>query len=1409
MSWTLLQKEGHETQTPLEAGEAPCEPVGEEVQRLNVIHSLPFLLTAEEPQCMQRILPKVQQGLPSASAEFHLAASSTFLTILEKKLVHPRTFTQTFLQGILSSIDSRDPVVASAWLETLLDVIDLLPATVVKSDILPVAIAKGQIAQPVSTRLTACKLLGKIATKFEPYMLKKEVLPLIHSLCQDVNYEVRACICSQLHYVARSLDAETVKPALLPSLVELASDEESHVRLEAVETIVNMLPTLQADSVKFTIVPLVKKMCEQSLRAEDSVMVKISEQFGKLCLGLEKLLTPQEKAWMLRHYQKMAELGLPQVMKTNVPDYAMMPDVVPANTDNHIACRHNCAYNFPAITAFCGTAGKMDNFSQQLYSTFRDLACDPYFMIRHTVACGLYEIAGILGSASSVLKPELITLLKDDAEVLQGLVPHLGQTLLLLSKAGTFSPDFMDNTVLNIGRALIKCEAEISMTTNWRLHAEILGQLEYLPHCMPSDFIYSHFIPIIFHRIHAARPVPCRMAAARTMLVFLRYNVKETQKNAIRARIDTDLRNNDSCYKRLLYVKMCATAMDLFSKHYFKEYFFMPLIDLADDQVPNIRLTVVMMFPKLKSMLCLPGDHKLLTSLEAHIRNLSINEKDRDVKAQLNLTIEALDAIEVQVEVIGSQPPASKEDIEDQRKADEETKLSGIVSALGKRKFVGQTDLKRRFIEFKSPPVPSVAEKKNYSSNIPTSSPIRTSLQHPTTFFGGVPHKSAMQSWQFAPATNDISQQAQKTYICLAKHNKLGCCSASHFEFPQNPSSGKDFCECVAGNEDMHLQNLSLLRENLIASAGLPKLTADASDPNDDSANHLREVCNTVGDDTTNMHGPNCSTSDNQLADILNFECKVYALGGVPHPQHRHWQYQEFNPSINCSLDTNHAIGNCELATRFIVSSLEDEFYVDAGIRIPQQLTTSDFTPLPSRIPNLREILCKNNSTSVSINSQNISQSVLQKEFKRECKTPEPGNCSMESKSKFSGAHKIVTKTSNVTAASKPSVSANVTAKKTFIPSNISKRNSGVFSGKVDYQGQQTSRGKFNSSNKQKPAVNVPATNRRHSYIEGDKVVKIKAGDINEEKKDSSMSENRRHSYLDRLQISASHDGTEKHKETFTVKKLNPQSQDLCEAKLSVTTVTSKRHSYNSVVQTKRGDTDIPMIKRGAASNRHSVGPETRKSTFNSQSQIKRGTSLDRETGTDVTVIGNTVKRRSMIMPSTVKHTVRRHSSLEMDDMDRLTIQARVQGRRVENKFLSSSVQKELMMFTSTNGKTVNKMIDISKTECSRNTQRELHSLDDVGTTSKGNHASKIPRGGGTSCHSSPGNSRASSPTVLVCGSSSRLRQRTAPNSRASSPTGADKLQQRLSLGSLNCYISKLKLAEPGTSRLPVSIQTS
>lgn len=59
---------------------------------------------------------------------------------------------------------------------------------------------------------------------------------------------------------------------------------------------------------------------------------------------------------------------------------------------------------------------------------------------------------------------------------------------------------------MEIGKALLKCEAEVAGTHNWRLASLMHTQLEILPKCFPSDFIYSYFVPMAFSRIlHAVR----------------------------------------------------------------------------------------------------------------------------------------------------------------------------------------------------------------------------------------------------------------------------------------------------------------------------------------------------------------------------------------------------------------------------------------------------------------------------------------------------------------------------------------------------------------------------------------------------------------------------------------------------------------------------------------------------------------------------------------------------------------------------------------------------------------------------------------------------------------------------------------------------------------------------------------
>ena len=75
--------------------------------------------------------------------------------------------------------------------------------------------------------------------------------------------------------------------------------------------------------------------------------------------------------------------------------------------------------------------------------------------------------------------------------------------------------------------------------------------------------------------------------------------------------------------------------MELFSRRFFKDYFFEAVLKLALDPVPNVRLRLCPLLPKLKAHIKLPSDRNLLQMLEACVRKLLLNEKDVDVHKTL------------------------------------------------------------------------------------------------------------------------------------------------------------------------------------------------------------------------------------------------------------------------------------------------------------------------------------------------------------------------------------------------------------------------------------------------------------------------------------------------------------------------------------------------------------------------------------------------------------------------------------------------------------------------------------------------------------------------------------------------------------------------------------------------------
>ena len=92
--------------------------------------------------------------------------------------------------------------------------------------------------------------------------------------------------------------------------------------------------------------------------------------------------------------------------------------------------------------------------------------------------------------------------------------------------------------------------------------------------------------------------------------------------------------------------------MDLYSKAFFKEYFYQYLIELHLDPIPNIRYRLCSVLPDLKRVIKLPSDRTLLQQLDACVRRLLIGEKDRDVTQAIKCSVEELDKIPIQMESV-------------------------------------------------------------------------------------------------------------------------------------------------------------------------------------------------------------------------------------------------------------------------------------------------------------------------------------------------------------------------------------------------------------------------------------------------------------------------------------------------------------------------------------------------------------------------------------------------------------------------------------------------------------------------------------------------------------------------------------------------------------------------------------
>uniref|UniRef100_A0A2R8MQG6 Serine/threonine-protein phosphatase 4 regulatory subunit 4 n=1 Tax=Callithrix jacchus TaxID=9483 RepID=A0A2R8MQG6_CALJA len=615
---------------------------GQDIQGTSVIANLPFLMRQNPTETLRRVLPKVREALHVAGVEMQLTAAVSFLTILQDESVSIHAYTHSFLQVILLHLEHRDTGVSNAWLETLLSVIEVLPKETLRHEILNPLVSKAQLSQTVQSRLVSCKILGKLTNKFDAHTIKREILPLVKSLCQDVEYEVRSCMCRQLENIAQGIGTELTKSVVLPELIELSRDEGSSVRLAAFETLVNLLDTFDTDDRSQTILPLVKSFCEKSFKADESILISLSFHLGKLCHGLYGIFTPDQHLRFLEFYKKLCTLGLQQ---ENGHSENQIPPQILEQEKKYISVRKNCAYNFPAMIVFVDPK----NFHLELYSTFFCLCHDPEVPVRYTIAICFYE-------------------------VLDALIDHLPEILELMSTGGESSvQENKLSSLPDLIPALTAAEQRAAASLKWRTHEKLLQKYACLPHVISSDQIYYRFLQRMFTIMMTNNVLPVQKAASRTLCIFLRYNRKQEQRHEVIQKLIEQLGQGKSYWNRLRFLDTCEFIIEIFSKSFFCKYFFLPAIELTRDPVANVRMKLCYLLPKVKSTLKIPADKHLLQQLEMCVRKLLCQEKDKDVLAIVKRTVLELDRMEMSMDSF--QKKFYEKDLLDQEKEREELLL--------------------------------------------------------------------------------------------------------------------------------------------------------------------------------------------------------------------------------------------------------------------------------------------------------------------------------------------------------------------------------------------------------------------------------------------------------------------------------------------------------------------------------------------------------------------------------------------------------------------------------------------------------------------------------------------------------------------------------------------------------------
>ncbi|GIL70257.1 hypothetical protein Vretimale_3531 [Volvox reticuliferus] len=582
---------------------------GHLIQQRHAIANLPAVLKGRGRPAFDAISQPLKAALNRLDSEAQTATAEAFATIARERLLSPVDLQVCILPTVTRNINrEKSEEETDAWLNTLFELIPLLDKEVLKTEVLSLALSKGDVEGVVGSKTICVRILGALAPRLTWEEIERSFFKKALSMCQDVDHHIRIASCGQLSSIARIAGRDVVAKTILPELFELLNDEEVQARVASLTTLTTILDMVPPEVRKGQVMPILRNHM-QPLELDIAMQRCLARMFGQLVTVIKVDFEHDDSVLFFSCFKHLA-------------------------TKSDVELRRLCAGQLPAVLR-AATALSATAFAQQFQDTLISLATDPDVEVRKTVAGQLHEVARVVGKdCPALLTRPLCRLLRDEAlAVPAALLPTLTQCLghwLIRDETRR------DVAMGELAKALLELEA--ATKRNWRMQQQLAMAFTIFPQVFSSDQVHEHFLPIAFRYLTdtaaAVRPV-----AAEGLVCFLRYNRREKQRAEIMMRIIREFCRGRSFVSRITFVDIAAALLRRFSSRFIKEYAFDLVLELLYDPVPNVRLAATSLLPALKSCIKLPEDVDLLERLNSGMSNI-MTDNDRDVSQNARATNE-------------------------------------------------------------------------------------------------------------------------------------------------------------------------------------------------------------------------------------------------------------------------------------------------------------------------------------------------------------------------------------------------------------------------------------------------------------------------------------------------------------------------------------------------------------------------------------------------------------------------------------------------------------------------------------------------------------------------------------------------------------------------------------------------